>query len=220
MNAEQLAEIAEGQATMTTNTALTPSTSSIPAHDPAQPAVTLVTAFSQAADLTDAEYRAIYDRVADARSLRNIELALRSAVSFAWWGKYASGEKALDLDRKNELRIWAGLPELPPTPAAAVAAAAHPDAAVYQVGSQIATRVVLVGADVPAVNLRLNGNCTVVDSPALPYNPHVTGVTGHSRRSQRKSVHLSPKTWQRLNSRRLALGLTWDEFLAKLAGAS
>lgn len=189
----------------------------VPAHDPAQPAVTLVTAFSATADLTDAEYRAIYDQVAAGRSLRNIELALQSAVSFAWWGKYASGEKPLDTDRKNELRIWAGLPPLPPTPAAAVAAATHPDAAVYQVGEQIATRVVMIGADVPAVNLRVNGNCTVVDHPALPSTMRVTGVTGPSRRAPRKSIHLSLAAWHRLNSARQRAGLTWEDFLAPLA---
>lgn len=198
---------------MTTDTAI------MPAHDPAQPAVTLVTALSQAADLSDAEYRQIYDQVADGRSLRNIELALQSAVTYGWWGKYAIGEKTLDLDRKNELRVWAGLPPLPPTPAAVVAAAAHPDAAVYYVGTtvgeQIATRVVMIGADVPAVNLQINGNCTVI-APPLPYTPHVTGITGHSRRAPRKSVHLSPNTWNRLNGIRLNSGLTWDELLAQL----
>jgi hypothetical protein len=200
-------------------------TAIIPLLDSTQLAVTLVTALSQAADLTDAEYRAIYDRLADGRSLRNIELALRSTVSYAWWGKYATGEKTLDLDRKNELRIWSGLPELPPTPAAAVAAAAHPDAAVYYVGTtvgtEIASRVVLIGSDVPAVNLRINGNCTVTDAlpAALPYTHHVTAVTGHSRRAPRKSIHLSTAAWNRLNSARQRAGETWDEFLAPL-GAS
>lgn len=198
---------------MTTNTSL------IPAHDPTQPAVTLVTALAETADLSANEYRQIYDRVADGRSLRNIALALRSAVSFAWWGQYAVGEKSLDLDRKNELRVWAGLPPLPPTPAAAVAAAAHPDAAVYRVGAEIASRVVLIGSDVPAVNLRVNGNCTVISPEllALPYTPHVTGVTGGRQRSPRKSIHLSPDTWNRLNSRRVELGISWDELLSRLA---
>lgn len=53
--------------------------------------------------------------------------------------------------------------------------------------------------------------------PALPYTPHVTGVTGHSRRSPRKTVHLSPDTWNRLNSRRVEMGITWDELLSQLA---
>lgn len=189
----------------------------IPAQDRPQPAVSLVTALAQAADLSDTEYRQIYDRVAAGRSLRNIALALRSTVSFAWWGQYAAGDKALDRDRKNELRSYDGLPELPPTPAAVVAADAHPDAAVYHVGDLFATRIIMVGADVPAVTLQVNGNCTVIDVPpvALPYTVHVTDVTAPSRRSSRKSVHLSPDTWERLNSRRLAAGLTWDEFLSR-----
>jgi hypothetical protein len=192
-------------------------TAIIPLLDSTQLAVTLVTALSQAADLTDAEYRAIYDRLADGRSLRNIELALRSTVSYAWWGKYATGEKTLDTDRKNELRIWAGLPELPPTPAAAVAAGAHPDAAVYYVGSEIASRVILIGADVPAVNLRINGNCTVESGNA--YTAHVTGVTGPSRRAPRKSIHLSLDVWNRLNGIRTRSKLTWEELLSQLLSA-
>jgi hypothetical protein len=102
-----------------------------------------------------------------------------------------------------------------------VAAAAHPDAAVYHVGQQIASRVVLIGSDVPAVNLRVNGNCTVTDAlpAALPYTHHVTAVTGGSRRSPRKSIHLCPETWNRLSAARQRSGETWDEFLAPL-GAS
>ena len=142
------------------------------------PAVTLVTALAQTLDLPDAEYRAIYDRVAvAARSLRNIELALRSRVTFGWWAKYANGDRELDRERKNELRRWASanggpdLPDLPPTPVEAVAAAVHPDAAVYRIGADLASRVVLVGADVPAIGLRLNGSCAVESAPAtLPEN--------------------------------------------------
>jgi hypothetical protein len=191
---------------MTTTAAL------IPAHDPAEPAVALLTALAATADLSDGEYRQIYDHVAQGRSLRNIALALRSNVTFGWWAQYASGERHLDRDRKNELRVWAGLPPLPPTPVEAVAAAAHPDAAVYQVGADIANRIVLIGSDVPAVNLTVNGNCA-----ALPYTPHVTSVTGHSGRSPRKTIHLSPETWKCLSAARESSGLTWDEFLARLA---
>lgn len=140
------------------------------------PAVTTVTALSQAVDLSEAEYRQIYARVAAGRSLRNIELALRSGVSYGWWAKYATGDKDLDRDRKNELRRWSrenggpALPDLPPTPAEAVAANTHPDAVVYRVGTDQASRVVLVGSDVTAVQLRVNGNCAVVDAPALAAN--------------------------------------------------
>jgi len=57
-------------------------TTAIVPSSPAPPAVTLVTAFAATADLSDAEYRAIYDRLADGRSLRNIELAVRVRIRF------------------------------------------------------------------------------------------------------------------------------------------
>lgn len=163
-------------------------TALIPLQDPTTPAVALVTALAEAGDLSRDEYREIYDRVADGRSLRNIELALRSGVTFGWWAKYAAGEKHLDRERKNELRAWAGLPELPPSVGEAVAAGAHPDAAVYQVGLAIASRVILVGADVEAVNLRINGNVGIGgDSPAL--ESHEAACTGQYSPQAPEAIH-------------------------------
>ena len=167
----------------------------IPLQDAARPAVALVTALAEAGDLSADEYWEIFGRVAAGRSLRNIELALRSVVTFGWWAKYAAGEKVLDRARKNELRAWARtnggpvLPELPPTPVEAVAAHVHPDAAVYRIGEQIASRVVLVGADVPAVNLRLNGNCTVVEAPALADSGSVAAYTGRYSQQTGQAIH-------------------------------
>jgi len=184
-------------------------------QDMRQPVVSLVTALAEAGDLSADEYRAIYDQVAAGRSLRNVELALRSGVTFGWWAKYAAGEKVLDRERKNELRTWAGLPLLPPSVSEAVAAGAHPDAAVYQVGASPASRVVLVGADVPAVSLRLNGACTVVsDGPAL--EARQPACTGRYSRKPGGTIHLTRGTWERLNTRRLRAGQSWDEFLAVL----
>ena len=197
------------------------STALIPAslQDATRPAVSLVTALADVGDLSADEYREIYERVAAGRSLRNIELALRSGVTFGWWAKYAAGEKVLDRARKNELRAWArtnggpDLPELPPTPVEAVAAHVHPDAAVYRVGEEIASWVVLVGADVPVVNLRLNGNCTVVETPTLADSGSVAACTGRYSRKLGGTIHLTRGTWERLNARRLRAGKSWDEFL-------
>lgn len=160
-----------------------------PLQDAKLPTVSLVTALADAGDLSADEYRGIYDRVAAGRSLRNVELALRSGVSFGWWAKYAAGEKGLDRERKNELRAWAGLPLLPPSVSEAVAAGAHPDAAVYQVGEGIASRVVLVVADVEVINLRINGNVGVVgDSLAL--ESHEAACTSRYSRKPRASIHI------------------------------
>lgn len=202
------------------NTAL-----SRPRQDPTPPAVTLLTALAATADLTPGAYRAIFDRLADGRSLRNIELALRSGVSYAWWGRYANGQIELDRPRTNELRAWAGLPELPLSPGEAVAAQAHPDAVVYQVGAGPASRVVLVGVDVPAVTLHVNGNCTLIE--AAPYDADVSpddikslgdvqAVTGPRRPVLRGTIHLDRGTWARLNAARLRAGVGWAEFLAPL----
>lgn len=160
----------------------------IPAPDPEPPAVTLVTALAEASDLSDAEYRAIYDRLAgEKRSLRNVATALRSGVSHGWWGKYANGEAALDQARKAELRRWADLPKLPPTVADAVTSGAHPDAAVYRIGEQIASRVLLIGADVPTVALRVNGAPAV-----LAQTGHVTGVTAITNVANPETVDRCP----------------------------
>lgn len=187
-----------------------------PGTPPDARTVKLLTALAATADLTPAAYRAIYDQVATGRSLRNIELVLRSGASYAWWGRYANGEAKLDRERKNELRAWAGLPELPLSPGDAVAAQAHPDAAVYLVGAGPASRVVLVGIDVPAVSLHVNGNCTV--SADTAHNGLVRDYTGHRRPVVRGTIHLGRGTWERLNAARLRAGVGWEEFLAPLEG--
>lgn len=194
------------------------------------PAVTTVTALSQAVDLSEAEYRQIYARVAAGRSLRNIELALRSGVSYGWWAKYASGDKDLDRERKNELRRWSrenggpDLPDLPPTPAEAVAANVHPDAVVYRVGMDQASRVVLVGADVPVVGLRINGNCTLTDPRPALADGRVAGAdqdalaaacNGRYRVRDTKSLSVRRSTWERASAARQASGLTWDAYVAR-----
>lgn len=200
-------------------TAITP-------YNPASPAVTLVTALAQTTDLSDAEYRQIYARVAAGRSLRNVELALRSGVTFGWWAAYAEGKKLISRERKNELRRWARanggpeLPDLPPTPAEAVGGRVHADAAVYHVGEEIASRVVLIGADVPTVQLRINGNCAVADAPlTLGEGQKASQAACNSRytRKPTKAIRISPETWNRLSAARLRSGQSWDAFLGALA---
>src|SRR5574343_389558 len=133
------------------------------------PAVALVTALAETADLSDTE------------------MALHSAVSFAWWGRYANGRCALDRARKNELRIWYGLPELPPTPAEAEDNLAHVEAAVYQVRSAPASRVVLIGATVPAVALRVNGDWRLLGDTAPQDAPEGTRTGMYTRSEEHTS---------------------------------
>lgn len=185
-----------------------------------QPSVTLVTALAATQDISDDEYRNIYARVAAGRSLRNIELALRSAVSYGWWAKYAAGERTLDRDRKNELRRWArenggpDLPDLPPSPVEAVAQLAHPDAAVWHIGQMVASRIICVGADVGQADLRINGACKLLSSAPALQSP-ARRCTARYRRKKTKAIRISPETFERLNSARKQAGLTWDEFLSR-----
>lgn len=159
----------------------------MPAPEPGQPSITLLTALAEASDLSDAEYRAIYQRVAAGRSLRQIAQALESAVSHTWWSRYSNGDVALDRARKDELRRWTGLPDLPPAVAEAVADAVHPDAAVYRIGAQIASRVLLIGADVPAIDLRVNGTPALL--AAASRNAVYMPVQGTSSDSAPEAVH-------------------------------
>jgi len=181
-----------------------------------QTAVSLVTALAETGDLSADEYRAIYDRVATGRSLRNVELALRSSVSFGWWAKYAAGQKVLDRERKNELRAWAGLPQLPPSVGEAVAEHVHPDAAVYLVGDQPASRVVLVGADVSDIDLHVNSHVATITAWSPAPGSREVGCNGRYMRRPGGTIHLTRGTWERLNATRLRAGQTWEEFLAVL----
>lgn len=175
------------------------------------PDVTPVTAHPISADdLTPEQYREIYDELRSKCALRPFVEFLRSGVSIAWWSKYERGDTTLDHDRRNELRAAVGLPLLPPTVAAALTAV-DPDATVYRVGHRTPDRVIMVGADMTAtLTMRLNGD--------LHVSTDVTPVTSPPRRAPRKNIHLSIPAWERLNTARTAAGLSWEDFLSKLAG--
>lgn len=140
-------------------------------------AVTLVTQRAAAADtLSAADYRDIYAELRSKMSLRQFCALTGSRVSIAWWSKWeADADAELPRARRAELRAAVGLASLPPTIAEAVAGV-DPDAAIYQIGAAPATRVALVGGDVGAVDLRVNGNCSVV-SVSQSVSSVVTPVT-------------------------------------------
>lgn len=184
------------------------------------PSVTILTSQAASSDqLTDGDYRDIYDELRQKCPLRQFAETIHSAVSFAWWNKYERGEAVLNRERRNELRAAVGFPALPATVAEACATV-DPDATVYQVGVAPADRLILIGADAhDPIDLHINGNLAVIDGrggPACPpdqaQQSHVTPVTAPKRRVPTKAVRFSPDRWERLSLLRKEADMTWDEF--------
>lgn len=170
----------------------------------------LTVAAELAEDLTEAQYREIYDELRERCSLRQFADAIGSTVAHSWWSKYEHGEAVLNHERRNELRRAVGLPELPWTVAQALGNVS-PNAAVWALGEQPAERVVLVGADQPqTLTMRLNGNLTVIED--APHNADGTVVPRRRRGATVKRAPFSSETYQRLNLARRASGLSWEEF--------
>ena len=142
--------------------------------------VTLVTRDASLDNLSVADYRDIYDelRARDAAtgaygvSLDKFVTLVTSAYSKAQWSKYHNGETALTRTMRNELRRAVGLPLLPPTVAEA-AAAASPDAAVWQVGTGPAEHVIMVASPEP-LTLHVNARC-VLPEPEDERQPEEPG---------------------------------------------
>ena len=180
-----------------------------------KPTVTLVTTRAQSADdLTDADYRDIYDELRVKCSLDRFIVAIGSAVSKAWWSKYERGEATLTRARRAELRAAVGLPPLPPSVADALASV-DPDATIWHVRvSEDVDRVVMLSGT-EAVTLRLNGSLQILDDePAV--SSHVTAVTPARDRHNYAGLTVRRETKKRLDAVRRRAGLTWDELLAKL----
>lgn len=171
--------------------------------------VTVVTRNANTDDITDDDYRDIYDELREQHPLRQFAQLAGTSYSIAWWSKYERGEVELTRAARNELRRAVGLPALPLTIGEA-AALADPDATVYRVGDGVPDVMILAAHRAPLV-MALNGTLSVVEE--MPPNPHVTEVT---RATRRKSVHVGVALWQRLNSARQAAGLTWDQYLERV----
>lgn len=186
------------------------------------PPVTIVTSRAEAADeLTPSDYRDIYDELRTKGSLRVFVETIGSQYSIAWWSKYERREIELTRQAKQELRQAVSLPPLPLTIAEA-AATIDPDATVYQVGEQTATRVVMVGGDIAEpLTLHLNGRVTILDdepSDDPAPEPGVTPVTtGKAPRKPTKAIRVSPDSFDRLQRLRTDAGMTWDEFAVWVA---
>lgn len=181
--------------------------------------VETVTRDAGADDLTDQDYRDIYDELRGQHSLRAFVEIVASRYSFAWWSKYERGDVELTRDARTELRRAVGLPLLPPTIAQATTDV-DPNAVVYRVGHERLTRVVLVGHPRP-LTIHLNGTLAAREDDAgdaddiadPPPDPHVTEVT---RRKKRQTISLDPELHRRLNAARQAAGVTWAAFFQPL----
>ena len=179
--------------------------------------VTLVPRDASLDDLSVADYRDIYDelRARDAAtgaygvSLDKFVTLVTSAYSKAQWSKYHNGETTLTRTMRNELRRAVGLPLLPPTVAEA-AAAASPDAAVWQVGTGPAEHVIMVASPEP-LTLHVNGAVSAASGTApCRQNGDVTEVT---RTGRKRRQYTRPVATVTQNSRRLALGAGWREII-------
>jgi hypothetical protein len=141
--------------------------------------VTLVTKDATLDDLSDGDYREIYEelcrlspegkRTKDSLSFDKFMASIGSHFSKALWAKYENGEVRLNRAQRNELRAAMNLPLLPPTVADATAQAS-PDAAVWSVGDGVPEHVIMV-SDTP-VTLHVNGAVSTVAQTS-----NVTGVT-------------------------------------------
>ena len=175
----------------------------------------LTIAAELAEDLTEDQYREIYEELRQKCSLRMFAESIGSEVSHAWWGRYENRLVPLHHERRNELRRAVGLPELPYTVAQSLANVS-PNAAVWALGEQPAERVVMVGADQPqTLTMRLNGVLTVIED--APQEGRVMGLTRPTKRRAHKTVNLSTETWERLNTARKSAGLTWEQLAAQWA---
>lgn len=168
-------------------------------------------------DLTEQDYRDIFDDLRHGSSLRIFARRIGSAVSASYWSQYEAGDKRLNHARKTELRRAVGLPALP-APAGEVLAQADiaPDATVYQVGAGPVERAILVAHSAPStLNLRLNGALSYTETCAMS-QVGVTPVTLAKRRLPRHVVNLPENLFIRLNAARQEAGLSWVAYLARL----
>lgn len=196
-------------------------------------AVTRVTGQAVSSEeLSEQDYMDIFREIRERCSLREFSRYIGSTVSFAWWGMYERGQRALTQERRNELRRAVGLPLLPPA-VDQVLAAVDPDAVIWGLGGGGAAarydRVVLVADDAhESLLLRLNGDLRVVEAFDSGQGGH-GGEGGRAsgaglgpplrdgrRRRERSSIVIGAETWQRLNAARTEAGLGWEAFLAGL----
>lgn len=192
--------------------------------------VTTVTRNATMDTLSIAQYREIFEELRNDGSLKarvaaitgkapdpekplsydNWIVATGSKFSKALWQKYATGElEAPNRDMRNELRALVGLPLLPPTIAEAISVAS-PDAEVLRIGDEVPDRLIMVGLPSEAgVTIHANGTVTAMIERE---KERVTSVTP----PQVGRIKVRRELFDKLNARRMALNLSWEEMIEKL----
>lgn len=175
--------------------------------------VTLVTANAEVDDLSDSDYREIFEELRQGAGLRVFVDKIESAYSHATWGKWEKGDLRLNREMQNELRQAIGKQRR----ALTVLESMHNvdgNAEVWQVGSDATVHRVVKLATVRPVNISSNGTVSVRDH----VETHVTTVTrryrGNEKRRHRLTV--SPANFAWLQDQ----GITADEAIAKLRGGA
>lgn len=175
--------------------------------------VTTLTGNATQDDLTDAQYREIYDELRTGHSLEGLRELIGSEFSRALWNQYERGEKALNRAMKSELRRAVGLKIRPPTVTEAVEAHADPDAEVVKVGTGPATRVVLLdGGETrtlystpQGVEVEANGGKPAQSAPTTP--------APAPRARNYRGLSVEKETYGEADTVRRELGLSWNNFV-------
>ena len=179
----------------------------------AQISITTITRNAGADDLSDTDYRDIYDEIRQldpvtgryAVSLDKFVEMIGSAYSKALWSKYHNGQADPNRVMRSELRAAVGLAPLPPTVVDAAAAHLDANAEVVAIGDGPGHRCLIIAEAQPLL-IGVNGSITA--HPAVsPHSAVVTGVT--SRRKPYWRPCLPPELRDRVE----ASGKTVDELI-------
>ena len=168
-------------------------------------------------NLTDEDYREIYQEVRTGKSLRQFLLLTRSSVSPSFWSQYEQGTKSLTTERKNELRRAVNLPELAPDPAQALSEVTE-DVQIWRIGQGAANRILMITPETTEpFTVSINGAISINSGESAQNSPepNVTPVTRQSRTCVGIGG-LRPETRSQLDAARRAQSLTWDAFLLSL----
>ena len=149
----------------------------------AQITITTITRNAGADDLSDSDYRDIYDEIRQldpvtgryAVSLDKFVEMIGSAYSKALWSKYHNGQADPNRVMRSELRASVGLAPLPPTVVDAAAAHLDANAEVVAIGDGPGHRCLIIAEAQPLL-IGVNGTITAM-AAATPNHDDVTGVT-------------------------------------------